>query len=150
MSEWKTAGIVFLTGVTALAAWWIFVVESHAERTTRIQTEFEAEQKRKVARLSAIGHPGAKVSDDEALQTCKRALKSVARDPEKAEIPDVGWMRGGADWRFFWNQNTRMLRMRNGLGLEVTTTGVCVVDEVSGDVKLLELDGRQLITSGAR
>lgn len=58
-------------------------------------------------------------------------------------------MKGGVDWRFFWTQNTRMVRMRNGVGLEVAATAACVVDEVSGDAKLVELDGRQLVGPGA-
>lgn len=150
MSEWKTAGIVFLAGLAAIAAWWIFVVESDAERTSRLHAEFDTETKRKVAHLSDAGHPNAKILVDEALRTCKRAIRSHARDPETAVIPDVGWMTGGADWRFFWTQNTRMVRMRNGVGLEVAVTAGCVVDEVSGDVRLLQLDGRQLIDLGAR
>jgi hypothetical protein len=55
-------------------------------------------------------------------------------------------MRGGADWRYLWNQNSRMVRMRNGLGNEVAMIALCVVDEDSGRIKLLTLDGKQLIS----
>lgn len=88
----------------------------------------------------------AKVGNEAALRTCQKALKSHARDPETAVIPDVGAMRGGADWRYLWNQNSRMVRMRNGLGAEVAVIALCVVDENTGKIKLLTLDGKQYVT----
>ena len=80
-----------------------------------------------------------------ALLNCQRALKSASRDPATAQIPAVAPLQGGADWRFLWAPNTEMARMRNGLGLEVAVGAFCVVDEASGKIKLLTLDGKQII-----
>lgn len=92
--------------------------------------------------------PNARVVNSEALQACQKALRSAARDPEKAEVPDVGAMHGGADWRFLWNANSRVVRMQNGLGAQVAVTALCVVDEDNGRIKLLTLDGKQLVAPG--
>lgn len=97
--------------------------------------------------LSA-GAQEKRIKVEAALQTCQTALKQASRDPEKAKIPGVGAMKGGADWRFLWNENSRMVRMRNGLGNEVAAIALCVVDEDTGRIKLLTLDGKQLVAPG--
>jgi hypothetical protein len=91
---------------------------------------------------------GKSVSEEQALRTCQKTLKQAARDPDTAVIPDVGAMRGGADRRFLWNANSRLVRMRNGMGIEVGVIALCVVDEETGRIKLLTLDGKQLISPG--
>lgn len=57
-------------------------------------------------------------------------------------------MRGGADRRFLWNANSRLVRMPNGMGIEVGVIALCVVDEETGKIKLLKLDGKQLVFPG--
>lgn len=91
---------------------------------------------------------GKNISEEQALRTCQKALKQAARDPETAVIPDVGAMRGGADRRYLWNANSRLVRMRNGMGAEVGVIALCVVDEDTEKIKLLTLDGKQLVSPG--
>jgi len=55
-------------------------------------------------------------------------------------------MKGGADWRYMWNGNSRQVRMRNGLGQEIAAGALCVVDQDTGGIKLLVLDGKQLVS----
>jgi hypothetical protein len=98
---------------------------------------------------SAAG-TSAPITEQVALGTCQTALRKAARDPELAQIPDVGAMKGGADWRYMWNGNSRQVRMRNGLGQEVAAGALCVVDETSGQIKLLVLNGQQLISPSGR
>lgn len=57
-------------------------------------------------------------------------------------------MRGGADWRFVWGPQSRPVRLRNGLGLEVATTALCVVDESTKAIKLLVVDGQTMVVPG--
>lgn len=64
-------------------------------------------------------------------------------------MPNVGPMRDGADWRFVWGPQSRPVRLRNGLGLEVTTTALCVVDESTKAIKLLALDRVSIVGSGS-
>jgi exopolysaccharide biosynthesis protein len=97
---------------------------------------------------ASVFSQGKNVSNENALRTCQNAIRQTARDPETAVIPDVGAMRGGVDWRYLWNGNSRMVRLKNGLGLEVAVIAMCVVDEKSGNIKLLVIDGKQLITPG--
>ncbi|CAN7563966.1 hypothetical protein [Acidovorax sp. LjRoot117] len=98
--------------------------------------------------IAGIGLAHAKaISEESALRTCQKALKTAARDPEKAVVPDVGAMRGGADRRFLWNANSKLIRMRNGLGAEVAVGALCVVDEDTGQIKLLTLDGKRISAS---
>lgn len=141
-NSWRNACILFLIGLAVLG---VFFYESDEGRSRRIEAEMRAADARAAAAVAALGHPNAKVSDTQAFYTCRSALKRLSRDPETAVVPDVGWMKGGADWRFLWSVNTRLVRMKNGLGLDVAAPAVCVVDEVFGDIKLLLLDGKEFI-----
>ncbi|MCD6663493.1 MAG: hypothetical protein LT082_08845 [Comamonas sp.] len=91
---------------------------------------------------------GKQVKWSSALELCQGALKMIARDPEAAKVPVVYPMPGGADWRFLWAPHTKQVRMRNGLGVEVAVGAFCVVDEDTGRIKLLTLDGKQFVTPG--
>lgn len=141
-NNWRTASIGFVVVMVALLAAFF---ETDQQQEERIASEMRAEERRADDYLNDIGHPNAKVSETQAFSTCRSALTRLARDPETAVVPNVGWMKGGVDWRFFWNAKTRMVRMKNGLGLEVAATAACVVDEQFGDVKLLLLDGKEYI-----
>lgn len=136
--EWKIAGGIFVVGALAALSWFFFASASPQPlRPTLAEQTAE--------RMAEIGHPGAKVTNEDALRLCQKTITQAARDPETAVVPDVGWMKGGVDWRFSWNQNSRLVRMKSGLGLEVGATALCVVDEAAGHIKLLVVDGVQLI-----
>lgn len=87
-------------------------------------------------------------AEEKALRTCQDSIISASRDPEKAVIPDTGKVRDGTDYRFLWNQNSHLVRLPNGLGLEVAAGVLCVVNETSGRIKLLVVDGKQLVAPG--
>lgn len=133
-AEWKQGAIA---GAVCLVAVVVFFAtgESSDEKAKRV--------------LTRESHASASRVEETALRTCQRSIKSASIDPEKAAIPDVGKIRDGADYRFLWNQNSHMVRMRNGLGLEVAVGALCVVDEQTGRIKLLVLDGKQLIAPGS-
>ncbi|WOI45866.1 hypothetical protein [Acidovorax sp. BLS4] len=147
-AEWKMAGVVFVVASAVLVSWIAWRYESPEKVQARLQASRDADEKLNTQKLAAMGHPNAKVSDGTALYTCQSALRKAVSDPEAAVIPDVGWMKGGADWRFLWSQDSRMVRVRNALGLDVAVTALCVVDEESGHIKLLTVDGKQLIAPG--
>ena len=140
-TEWKIVAGIFVLGLVLIVAF--FASRPSPEETARIA--FQQKEEKRKEYLVSVGHPDAKVMDEAAFKTCQQEIKRASRDPETAVIPAVGWMRGGADWRFLWNQNTRMVRMKNGLGLEVALTALCVVDEVTGKIKLLTLNEQTLI-----
>lgn len=132
--EWQIAGVIGAIGLVGFG--YLFVTGESAQ----------AREQRK--QDSAVA---SKISADKgsALWNCQRAIKSASRDPETANIPNVSPMQGGGDWRFLWAPHTEQVRMRNGLGLDVAVDAFCVVDEDTGKIKLLTLDGKQLVTPDA-
>lgn len=134
ITEWKIGGVIGLVGCMLLLLWIFATRETDQEKQARWIREDEKLAASKVS-----------MAKSEALWNCKRMLKQAARDPQTAKIPDVPPLVGGADFRFLWNERTEMVRMRNGLGLEVATVALCVVDENTGRIKLLTLDGQRLI-----
>lgn len=81
----------------------------------------------------------------EALGMCQAALKSVARDPDKADIPYVENMGRGSEYYFAWGAQTKMARMRNGLGLDVAVSASCIVNGVTRRITSLSLNGRSIL-----
>ena len=79
-----------------------------------------------------------------AFGLCRTIIARLSRDPEKAEIPWVENTGEGGNFRFTWAFNSRTMRMRNGLGLEVPMTGSCTVDASQQRVSSLTLDGKVL------
>ena len=129
-NDWKVGAAVFLTGLVAIGAYAVFTYESDEKRDARF-----AREEKKAAEQYAQDAPLR------ALSACQRAIRQVSRDPETVKVPYVQRMRDGADYRFFWSKESQPVRMRNGLGLEVPVPALCVVDEKSGRIKLLSIDG---------
>lgn len=82
-----------------------------------------------------------------AYWLCKTTIERASRDPDKAEIPKVPSLAGSADYLFVWGYNTQHMRLRNGLGLDVATTGACAVDRSTQQITRLVLDGKAYIGS---
>ena len=81
----------------------------------------------------------------DALTLCQTALKAAAKDPENAEVPYVENFGRGDEYVYSWGSQTKMARMRNGLGLEVAASASCVVDGRSQRITSLTLNGQTLI-----
>jgi hypothetical protein len=81
----------------------------------------------------------------DAVALCRDAIRAHSRDPERAEVPYVEGLARGDEILLAWNGGTRMLRLRNGLGLEVASTGSCVVSVSGKRVTLLTIDGKTVI-----
>lgn len=81
----------------------------------------------------------------EALGMCQAALKKISKDPEKADIPYVPNMGSGQEFYFAWGGQTKMVRMRNGLGIEVAGSASCIVDGKSGRIVSLTLNGKTIL-----
>lgn len=85
------------------------------------------------------------ISEVDAFRLCERAIRSRARDPDKAIIPYVNPMGDRDELVFYWNQQTRVLRLRNGLGLEVANTGSCTVQRIGRNVSSVTISGQRLL-----
>ena len=80
-----------------------------------------------------------------ALTLCESAIRLISKDPEKAEIPYVDDLGDATAYYFAWGHATKMLRLRNGLGLEVAATGSCVVNKSAQRIVSLTLNGKEMI-----
>lgn len=81
----------------------------------------------------------------EALLLCQKAFRQISRDPENAKVPYVKDQGRGSESYFAWGASTKMMRMRNGLGLEVATTGSCIVDRTKHQITSLTVDGKSAL-----
>lgn len=71
-----------------------------------------------------VAQPSASV----AHAICVKAVTAMAKDPETVKVPWVEPASSADAHIFEWGRTTRLIRMRNGLGLEVPVSGKCVVD----------------------
>lgn len=94
---------------------------------------------------SATNTTASSFSHADALTMCQSAIRRVARDPDKAEIPYVENFGTGNEYYFAWGGSTKAIRMRNGLGLDVATSAACIVSKTSRQITLLTLDGSSIL-----
>lgn len=81
----------------------------------------------------------------DALTMCQMALQSAAKDPGNADIPYVENLGKGDEYYYAWGAQTKMARMRNGLGLDVAASASCIVDGKSKRITSLTLNGQSII-----
>lgn len=95
---------------------------------------------------SSKGSSGDSLNKElEASTICGMAIKKLSRDPEMAKVPYVQGINTGTEIQFIWDSSSEMLRLRNGLGLEVATTGLCSVDLSTEEITYLEVEGQVFI-----
>ena len=75
---------------------------------------------------------------------CEENIRQVAKDPEKVKVPYVRNQGQTGFYQFNWNSQTSMVRMRNGLGLEVAVQASCTVSSTSGKITSLTVDGQRV------
>lgn len=80
----------------------------------------------------------------DALHLCKQAIRGSVRDPDRAVIPEVPDFGDANEYHFAWNPKTKVLRLRNGLGLEVANTGSCTVQKIGRHVSSLTIEGQRI------
>jgi len=81
----------------------------------------------------------------EALTMCQMALQRSSRDPDNAKVPYVENQGSSSEFYYAWGPSTKVVRMRNGLGLEVAATASCIVDGSAKRIKSLTLNGETII-----
>lgn len=77
---------------------------------------------------------------------CEENIRKVARDPDTVKVPFVRNQGGAGEHVFHWGRQTSMVRMHNGMGLEVPVEVTCMVNSTSGRITSLVIDGKQIIT----
>lgn len=90
---------------------------------------------------AASGEP-KKLDKIAALTHCQSVLKGMTRDPEKADIPYVTGIEYSDAFTFTWSTSTKLIRARNGLGLEVGIPGECTVSKETSKITRIGIDGK--------
>ena len=85
----------------------------------------------------------AKQDHMDAYYICQQAIKYVSKDPDNAEIPYVQNFGSGDEYYFAWGRDTKHLRLKNGLGLDVAASASCIVNK--GKITQLTIDGKTII-----
>lgn len=80
----------------------------------------------------------------QAIFLCEHAIKQVSKDPEKAKVPMVSNVGSGDEYVFVWGPQTKLTRLRNGLGLEVGVPAVCKVSHAQKKMTSLSVDGKTI------
>ena len=83
----------------------------------------------------------------EALTMCQMAIAKVSRDPEKADIPYIEGYETDKEFTFKWDKNTKLARLRNGLGLEVGVPAFCSVDKEARKLTSLVVDNTNILAN---
>lgn len=81
----------------------------------------------------------------QALYDCQQAIKRLSKDPEKADVPYVANQGISSEYTFVWSSNTSLIRMRNGLGVDVPARASCTVNASSMAIINLTLNGETII-----
>lgn len=88
---------------------------------------------------------GRNIAEMDGLFLCQQAIKRASLDAENTSAPYVKNQGTGSEYYFAWNNETKLVRSRNGLGLEVGVTASCIVDAASGRIRSLTIQGRSLV-----
>lgn len=81
---------------------------------------------------------------NEALFLCQYAIKQASRDPEKADVPYATNIGSGDEYVYQWSPRTKLVRLRNGMGLEVGVPAICKVSHSQKKVTSLSIDGNHI------
>ena len=93
------------------------------------------------------GHPEKKVEHHIsrkvlALTKCQDAIKKASRDYDAAKVPYSEDFGGSNEFYFAWN-NRNPIKLINGFGRLVPTTGSCIVD-ADLHIKSLTVGGKDI------
>ncbi len=69
------------------------------------------------------------MSASAALGDCRYALQRLTKDPEKTEVPYVAASENSESYTFTWNRDSKLIRARNGFGIEIGLPGHCKVNK---------------------
>lgn len=94
-------------------------------------------------------YASSRYTASDAHTECEFMLKRLTKDPEKAVVPYIKGTEYADSFSFSWNTGTKLIRTRNGLGLEVGVAGECAVNKTSRKITRIVFDG-QVIDFGAK
>lgn len=83
-----------------------------------------------------------KLTVSEARTRCQLLIQQISRDAEKARIPSIPAAENAESFSFVWSNQTQLVRLRNGLGIEVGVPAHCVVNKSTQQVAMLAVDGK--------
>lgn len=136
MSGWKIAGLLFAAFIVVSCIGGM-AIDDPADGATATGSPKET---------TAASKPAAPKPLDkmEALVMCQMLIKRAANDPEKAEVPYIEGRDAAGNFNFKWSKDSKLVRMRNGLGLEVGLPAFCSVDKETREFTQLNIDGKNI------
>lgn len=81
----------------------------------------------------------------DALALCQLTIKRAAFDPEKADVPIVPNVSNNGDFAFVWGPQTKVLRLRNRIGLDAAATGECAVNATTQQIQTLIINDKKIL-----
>ncbi|MDH0049649.1 hypothetical protein [Comamonas terrigena] len=84
----------------------------------------------------------AKFTASDARDLCQTLIKQMSRDAEKAKVPTIPAAEKADSYIFVWSNQTQLVRLRNGLGIEVGVPAHCLVSKETQKVAMLAVDGK--------
>lgn len=84
-------------------------------------------------------------SEMKGLFSCQQAIRMVASDPDKADIPYAEPRSAGSEYTYAWTNGSNTIRLRNGLGIDKPASATCTVSKESGLVRRLIINGRTVL-----
>lgn len=130
--KWSAGKILGLVFVAFIVASCIAGVNSDATSSNDSSTAAKAPEKPKP--LDRI----------EALTMCQMLIKRAANDPEKADVPYIKGFESADSFNFKWSRESKLVRMRNGLGLDVGMPAFCSVNKETRHFTQLNIDGQDI------
>lgn len=79
-----------------------------------------------------------------AFGACEKAIKSAAKNPSSAVIPNRPNMADGGGYLFDWKLGDGLL-LQNAFGAKIDTAATCIVNDDKQTVMALVIDGKKLI-----
>lgn len=133
VTEWKIAGVIGVFGFFLLI---YLIAGGPSSAPKELPKKSDAEKK----------HEENMAAMNNSFGLCRKAIQTISRDPEKSEIPYMfPVVDENGDWAWIWNQQTKLLRLRNGLGLDVAATGQCNVNREKMRIAMLIVDGKIIL-----
>lgn len=134
MSGWKIAGIVFAALIVVSCIAGIASDEIPGESTATSAPD--------APKPSNTLKPLNKI---EALTVCRKMIKRIADDPETTDVPYIEGSDAGVNFNFKWNKDSKLVRMRDHLGMEVGLPAFCSVNKVAREFTQLDINGKNIL-----
>ena len=136
MSGWKITGLLFAAFIVVSCIGGM-ALEDPADGTAAASNP---------EGVAAASKPAAPKPLDkiEALTACQMLIKGLVDDPKTTDVPYIEGSDAGGDFNFKWSKDSKLVRVRNHLGIEVGLPAFCSVNKVNREFTQLNINGKNI------